>query len=500
MFLGIDLGTSGIKILLIDQDQKEIAAHTEKLTLSRPSLGWSEQDPEAWWRASCKALDYLAETHPQALSEVVAIGLSGQQHGAVLLDSKGEVLRPCILWNDSRAETECALFEMRFPQSRYITGNMAMAGFTAPKLLWVARHEPEIFARTSHILLPKAWLRYRMTGEMLEDMSDASGTLWLDTGKRIWSDAALEATGLSLKNMPDLCEGTDKAGKLKAEFAQRWGMKTQPIFAGSAGDNAAGAVGLGATNPGSMFLSLGTSGVLWATQNQFYPQTQSAIHSFCHTLPQRWHQMGVMLSAASALHWWSDICGLDEQTLLAELPDEINSPSPVLFAPYLSGERTPHHDARIRGGFVGLSHDTHRAQLTQAVIEGVGFAFRDALEGLRAASIGTMEADVIGGGSKSRIWVSLLSSILGIHLHRLRHGEHGGAFGAARLARLAYTNEDIETICTSPERLETLEPQQELQASYHMAYQRYRNLYPSLTPFNAEPHPITPHSAPIKIH
>lgn len=493
MFLGIDLGTSGIKLLLVNDKQEEVASHTEQLSVSRPYLGWSEQDPEAWWRATCKALDILAETHPKEISEIQGIGLSGQQHGAVFLDKHGHILRPCILWNDSRAETECTVFEMRFPQSRYITGNMAMAGFTAPKILWVARHEPEIFAKTAHILLPKAWLRYRMTGEMLEDMSDASGTLWLDTGKRIWSDAALEATGLSLHHMPDLCEGCDRAGTLKAELASRWGMKSRPIFAGSAGDNAAGAVGLGATEPGSMFLSLGTSGVLWATQNQFYPQTHSAIHSFCHTLPERWHQMGVMLSAASTLHWWSNICGLDEQTLLAELPDDIHEPSPVLFAPYLSGERTPYHDARIRGGFVGLSHDTHRAHLTQAVIEGVGFSFRDALEGLRAASVGTMEAEVIGGGSKSRIWVSILSSILGLKLHRLRHGEHGGAFGATRLARLAVSGEDIETLCTKPEHLETLTPQQDLQAAYHRSYQRYRNLYPSLTPFNAEPTTIIPH-------
>lgn len=483
MFLGIDLGTSGVKILLVDDQQREIASRTEKLTISRPHRGWSEQDPDSWWQALCRGLDYLHETVPQALADVQGIGLSGQQHGAVLLDADGAVLRPCMLWNDNRAETECTLFELRFPQSRLITGNMAMPGFTAPKLLWIARHEPEIFARIAHVLLPKAWLRYKMTGEMLEDMSDASGTLWLDTGRRLWSDAALEATGLSLKNMPDLCEGTDRAGKLALEYAKRWGMKAQPWFAGSAGDNAAGAVGLGAIHPGNMFLSLGTSGVLWATQDSFHPQMYSAIHSFCHTLPQRWHQMGVMLSAASCLNWWSGICGFDEQTLLKELPETVNGPSPVMFAPYLSGERTPYNDARIRGGFVGISHRTSRAMMTQAVLEGVAFAFRDALEGLRQASVRTQEADVIGGGSKSRLWVSILASVLGLNLHRLVHGEQGGAFGAARLARIAVTGEAIDSVCLSPERAETITPQPELQGAYHSAWQQYRKLYPALGPF-----------------
>lgn len=480
MFLGIDVGTSGIKALLVDANQQEIASHTEHLTVSRPHAGWSEQAPEDWWKATCRAIDSLKSQHPEAVAAIQGIGLSGQQHGAVLLDSAGEVLRPCILWNDVRSEAECVLFEERFPKSRQITGNIAMPGFTAPKLLWVARHEPEIFARVRHVLLPKAWLRYRMTGRMVEDMSDASGTLWLDVAKREWSVEALKATGLTLSNMPTLCEGTEPAGCLNRELADRWGMTSLPVFAGSAGDNAAGAVGLGAIRNGDAFISLGTSGVVWVTTNEFRPEHQSAIHAFCHAVPKTWHQMGVTLSAAASLAWWSKICGISERELLAELPERPTRPSSVLFAPYLSGERTPHNDGTIRGGFIGLSHDTSRAELTQAVLEGVAFSFRDALEGLKVSGSTVAEADVIGGGSRSPFWISVLASVLGLRLHGLAHGEHGGAFGAARLARIAATGESVESVCTSPERVSTTDPDPTLRLSYAEAYLRYRRLYPAL--------------------
>ncbi|MBF0870764.1 xylulokinase [Gluconobacter japonicus] len=480
MFLGIDVGTSGIKALLVDENQHEVASHTESLTVSRPHAGWSEQDPEDWWKAACRAIDKLHGQHPEAVAAIRGIGLSGQQHGAVLVDASGEVLRPCILWNDTRAEAECALFEERFPLSREVTGNIAMSGFTAPKLLWVARHEPEIFARIRHVLLPKAWLRYRMTGEMIEDMSDASGTLWLDVGKRAWSVEALKATGLTLANMPTLCEGTEPAGVLKEDLTHRWGMTSAPVFAGSAGDNAAGAVGLGAIRNGDAFVSLGTSGVVWVTTNEFRPEHQSAIHAFCHAVPKTWHQMGVTLSAAASLAWWAKVCGVTERELLAELPERPARPSSVLFAPYLSGERTPHNDGTIRGGFVGLSHDTSRAELTQAVLEGVAFSFRDALEGLTASGSVITEADVIGGGSRSPFWIAILASVLGLRLHSLAHGEHGGAFGAARLARIAATGESVESVCTPPERVSATDPVPELQNAYDQAYSRYRRLYPAL--------------------
>ncbi|WP_025824831.1 xylulokinase [Asaia astilbis] len=480
MYLGIDLGTSGIKAVLVDQHQNVIAAHTEKLTVSRPHPGWSEQDPQDWFEATLRALDALRISHPNELADVKGIGLSGQQHGAVLLDEEGAVLRPCLLWNDTRAESECSLFEHRFPLCRQITGNIAMPGFTAPKVMWVARHEPEVFAKVTHVVLPKAWLRFRMTGALIDDMSDASGSLWLDTERRLWSDAALEASNLRLASMPELREGTEPAGTLNADLAARWGMKSAPIFAGGAGDNAAGAVGLGAIHTGDAFLSLGTSGVVWVTTDSFHPGGNHAIHSFCHAVPNQWHQMGVTLSAAASLAWWSRVTGLDEKTLLAELPETPEAPSPVLFAPYLSGERTPHNDATVRGGFVGLTQDTTRAQMTQAVLEGVAFSFRDAVEGLAESGTIITQADVIGGGSRSPLWTSIIASVLGITLHRLANGEQGGAFGAARLARIAVTGEGVSAICLPPARVASIAPDERLTGPYRQAYARYRALYPAL--------------------
>lgn len=479
MYIGLDFGTSAVKALLVDETQQILATATANLTVSRPAPGHSEQDPAAWWQALLHAMDALKAERPTEIAAVQSIGLSGQMHGAVLLDRAGEVLRPAILWNDVRATAECAELEAALPNLRQRAGNMAMPGFTAPKLLWVRRHEPENFARTRKVLLPKAWIRYRLTGEMIEEMSDASGTLWLDVGARDWSDAALAATGLSRDAMPLLVEGNAPAGTLHPELAARWGMHRPPILAGGAGDNAAGAVGLGAIAPGSAFLSLGTSGVLFATTARFAPYPQAAVHAFCHALPQTWHQMGVTLSAAASLAWWAGVAGHSEAELLANLP-MLRSPANALFLPYLSGERTPHNDGTIRGAFAGLSHDTTRDTMTQAVLEGVAFSFRDCLDALAASGTHITEADVIGGGSRSPIWIGILASVLGITLHRLADGEHGGAFGAARLARLAATGEDPATICTPPRRIEAFAPNPDLAGAYAERLIQYRALYPAL--------------------
>lgn len=426
------------------------------------------------------AMDALVAAHPREMAGVTGMGLSGQQHGAVLLDGHGEVLRPCILWNDERAARECAVFERRFPRSRQVCGTIAMPGFTAPKLIWVARHEPDIFHATRHVLLPKAWLRYRLSGEMLEDMSDASGSLWLDVGQRQWSREALDATGLAPANMPALVEGTERAGWLDQDLARRWGMKTRPVIAGSAGDNAAGAVGLGAVGAGASFLSLGTSGVVWVTTDRFRPHPDGGVHAFCHTVPRTWHQMGVTLSAASSLAWWARTAGMSIADLLAELPAAVERPSPVVFLPYLSGDRTPHNDADIRGVFAGLSHDTTRADMTQAVLEGVAFSFRDVVDVLAQAGSAITQADVIGGGSRSALWVSILSTVTGLSLHRLAHGEVDGAFGAARLARIAVSGESVTAVCLPPQRKETVAPDPALGDAYHIQQARYRALYPAM--------------------
>ena len=476
MFLGFDFGTSAVKALLVDGTQTVVGSVSIPLDVQRPAPGYSEQDPEAWWSALGNAVDALRREHGAALSAVQGIGLSGQMHGAVLLDASGTVLRPAILWNDVRATAECAALEQACPDLRAITGNIAMPGFTAPKLLWVRRHEPEVFVRVRTVLLPKAWIRYRLTGAFIEDMSDASGTLWLDVGARDWSDAALAATGLSRAAMPRLVEGSAQAGVLRQDLAARWGLAQPPVLAGGAGDNAAGAVGLSAIRPGDAFVSLGTSGVLFATTDRFRPYPQAAVHAFCHALPGLWHQMGVTLSAAASLAWWAGVTGRTEAALLGELgmPPE---PSPALFLPYLSGERTPHNDGRVRGAFAGLSHETGRAQLTQAVLEGVAFSLRDCLHALAASGTVVGSADVIGGGSRSRTWIVLIASVLGIPLHRLADGEHGGAFGAARLGRMAATGESPEAVCLPPARAETIMPDPELAAAYASRIESYRSLY-----------------------
>ncbi|HJS87495.1 MAG TPA: xylulokinase [Acetobacteraceae bacterium] len=480
MFLGLDFGTSSVKALLVDGAQRVLASATRGLGVARPAPGHSEQDPQAWWDALLAVVDALRAERPREIAALRGIGLSGQMHGAVLLDRAGAVLRPAILWNDVRAMDECRALEQTFPALRAVTGNIAMPGFTAPKLLWVRAHEPATFARVSHVLLPKAWVRFRLTGEMIEDMSDASGTLWLDVGARDWSDRSLAATGLGRDSMPRLVEGNAPAGTLRLELAARWGIERPPVLAGGAGDNAAGAVGLGAIAPGSAFISLGTSGVLWATTGRFVPFPQAAVHAFCHALPQTWHQMGVTLSAAASLGWWAGITGQSESTLLAEV-GALRAPAPALFLPYLSGERTPHNDGAIRGAFAGLSHETDRAILTRAVLEGVAFSFRDCLDAITASGTVITEADVIGGGSRSRAWVAIIAAVLGIPVHRLAEGEYGGAFGAARLARLAVTGEAPEVVCTPPARVETILPEPNLADAYAERLARYRALYPALS-------------------
>jgi xylulokinase len=480
MFIGIDLGTSSIKSILIDGDGRLVATASESLQVSRPAPGHSEQDPESWYQATLAALDSLARQAPREMAGVRGIGLSGQMHGATLLDNAGEVLRPCILWNDVRSADECRELEAKLPDLGRITGNPAMPGFTAPKLMWVKKHEPQVFARLAKVLLPKAYLRYRLSGALFEDMSDAAGTLWLNVGKRAWSDAALAATDLSRDHMPGLVEGTAPAGTLRADLAKRWGMAKPPVIAGSAGDNAAGAVALGAINPGDAFVSLGTSGVLWATTAGFAPNPKAAVHAFCHCVPNTWHQMGVILSAASCLSWLSGVVGTAEPDLLKELGDRLDRPSSVLFLPYLSGERTPHNDADIRGTFSGLAHDTSRVVLTQSVMEGVAFAMRDCLEALRAAGTNLKSIDAIGGGARSRLWLEIIANVLDLPVNRLADSEVSGAMGAALLGRMAATSEAPAAVCKPPRRVETLEPRGALRDGYAQSFARYRKLYPAI--------------------
>jgi xylulokinase len=474
VYLGLDIGTSSVKGLLID-DGVALGAAVHPLTVQRPRPGYSEQDPEDWWTAVLSVVDQLRAARGREFGALQGIGLSGQMHGATLLDAQGRALRPCILWNDGRAVAECAEFSDAFPGQQDVTGNLAMPGLTAPKLLWVRRYEPDVFGKTALVLLPKAFVRLRLTGEAIDEMSDASGTLWLDVGKRRWSDAALAATGLSVRQMPTLVEGTAEAGRLRPEIAARWGLAHRPIVAGGAGDNAAGAIGLGAIAPGSAFLSLGTSGVLWATTARFAPNPASAVHAFCHALPDTWHQMGVILSAASCLSWWSKVAGRPEAELLGELGGKPLRPGRVMFLPYLSGERTPHNNADLRGEFVGLDHEVSRQDLTQAILEGTAHAFRDCLDVLGHAGTRIRHADVIGGGARSEYWVRVLASVLDIPLHVLEDSENGAALGAARLAWIAATGAAPDRIAAPPARLGTIDPDSALRASYSEHHVRFRN-------------------------
>jgi xylulokinase len=479
MYLGLDLGTSGVKALLIDGDQKVVGAGHAELEVSRPHPGWSEQEPSNWIRACEQAIAQLKSSHPWEVAAVRGIGLSGHMHGATLLDAADNVLRPCILWNDTRSHAEAAALDAdsRF---RAITGNIVFPGFTAPKLVWVKNNEPALFDKVAKVLLPKDYLRLWLTGEHISEMSDSAGTSWLDVAQRRWSVELLSATGLDEAQMPALVEGTQKAGGLRAALAEQWGMSSGIPVAGGAGDNAASACGMGTVGKGNAFVSLGTSGVLFAANAAYLPNPESAVHTFCHALPGTWHQMGVILSATDSLNWLSSITGKSAGELTGELGDALKTPGGVTFLPYLSGERTPHNDAAIRGVFAGLAHETGRRALTQAVLEGVAFAFRDSLEALKSAGTKLDRVTAIGGGSRSRYWLKAIAAALAIPVDIPADGDFGAAFGAARLGLIAATDADPLAVCTAPATEATVEPDASLADAFEAAYRRYRALYPAI--------------------
>ncbi|MBP2168967.1 xylulokinase [Erwinia toletana] len=475
MVIGIDLGTSGVKIVLLDAQGQVLASKTEKLSVTRPKPLWSEQDPERWWLATDKALQALAAE--QDLSQVQAIGLSGQMHGATLLDAQNRVLRPAILWNDGRSAAQCRELEQLVPHSRQITGNLMMPGFTAPKLLWVKQHEPAIFAQVAKVLLPKDYLRFRLTGEFASDMSDAAGTLWLDMAARDWDDTLLAACGLQRDQMPTLFEGNQITGQLSAQLAQRWGMATVPVIAGG-GDNAAGALGVGMYQPGQAMLSLGTSGVYFVVSDGFRSNPQRAVHSFCHALPDRWHLMSVMLSAASCLDWATQLTGCqDVPQLLAEAERAQSDVPPVWFLPYLSGERTPHNNPEAKGVFFGFTHQHGRPELARAVLEGVGFALAQGMDVLHATGVKPQAIMLIGGGARSPYWRQMLADISGQTLDYCTGGDVGPALGAARLALIALHPQQ-----PLAELLPALPPEQRHQPdlSRYQRYQQQREIFARL--------------------
>ncbi len=453
------------------------ATETARLEVSRPHPGWSEQHPSLWWECTEALLDNLATNHSGPMNAVRGIGLSGQMHGATLLDEADNVLRPAILWNDGRSDKEAAELS---EASQRVTGNIAMPGFTAPKLLWVERNEPEVFAKVRTVLLPKDYVRLRLTGDKASDMSDSAGTLWLETAKRTWSDEMLALTDLDRSAMPRLYEGSEVTGTVRQDLAARWGMRTDVVVAAGGGDNAASGCGVGAVAAGTGFISIGTSGVIFVTADHYRANPEGAVHAFCHAVPGTWHQMGVSLSAAGSLDWLARVLSLRASDLVGELGEHPSAPSTLRFLPYLSGERTPYNDVTVRGAFVGLDQSHGRRDLTQAVLEGVAFAFKDCFDVLTMPLKEPKQLIAVGGGSRSNYWLAVIATVLDLPIAVPVGGDFGAAFGAARLGLIAATGTDPFAVCTPPQIHETIEPIAALRQAYRDAHAMYRDLYPAI--------------------
>ncbi|WP_299726924.1 xylulokinase [uncultured Tateyamaria sp.] len=478
MFLGLDLGTSGVKALLVDGDGRAVGSADATYDVSNPAPGWSEQDPADWITGVTTALSALRAAHPQAFGAVQGLALSGHMHGAVLVDADGDVLRPCILWNDTRSFDQARTIDSA-ENAREISGNIVFPGFTAPKLAWVAANEPDIFACVARVMLPKDYVVWWLTGRYATEMSDAAGTAWLDVGARAWSDELLALGGMSAAQMPDLLEGSDVVGEVQSARAGLGLPATCKVIAGGA-DNAVAACGVGALGEGQGFVSLGTSGVVLSGRDTYAPLPASAVHTFCHAVPGRWYQMGVVLAATDSLNWLSRITGQSAQTLAAGAGEALQAPGPAKFYPYLSGERTPHNDAHVRAGFTGLDVATETADLTRAVMAGVSFALRDSFEALKATGAQLDTALAIGGGSRSDHWCAMLATTLNIPLERPAEGAFGAALGAARLAICGVTGAEPASIMTKPPIADIIHPQPDLVAAYDDAYRGFAAAYPTL--------------------
>ncbi len=468
--VGLDVGTTGVKALALSPEGDVLARAEESYELSTPHPGWAEQDPEDWWRAAERALDALG-------GEPAAIGLSGQMHGLVVLDDRDRVLRPAILWNDQRTEAECVEIEERVGLTRLIqlTGNRALTGFTAPKLLWLRRHEPTTFAQVAHVLLPKDYVRLRLTGEHAIDVADASGTLLFDVARRRWSQEMLEALEVDPAWLPRALESPEVSGETAAGI---------PVAAGS-GDQAAAALGVGVDRPGPVSVVLGTSGVVFAALPAFAADPQARVHAFCHAVPGGWHAMGVMLSAGGSLRWVRDVLGArggyDELTAAAE--EWPAGSEGLTFLPYLSGERTPHADPHARAAFAGLTLRHDRGALVRAVLEGVAYGLRDSLELLRELGVDPRDGRVSGGGARSELWLRILASVLGLPIRRTTADE-GSAYGAALLGGVAAgVFRDVhEAVAICVRLLDPVDPDPQWVDAYEHGYRRFQLLYPARRP------------------
>lgn len=488
-FLGLDISTTGAKALLIDADGAVVGTANTAISLQTPHPLWSEQDPEEWWQAMQRSIRTLLETSGITGESIAAIGLTGQMHGLVMLDRDGKVLRPAMLWNDQRTAAECDLIREKVGKERLIqiTGNDALTGFTAPKILWVQRNEPAVYALCEQVLLPKDYIRFRLTDTYATDKAGAAGTLLMDVRQRDWSDEVLTALQIPKTWMPKTFEGTAITGSITAEIATQTGLAAGTPVVGGGGDQAAGAVGVGAVEPGIVGLVLGTSGVVFASTGEPFIEKNGLLHAFCHALPDAWHLMGVMLSAAGSLQWYRDTLApkMNFDDLLK--PAEVISPGAggLFFLPYLTGERTPHPDPYARGGFIGLTRSHTQAHMTRAVLEGVAFGLRDGMELVKGAGLGDIrQIRVSGGGAKSPLWRQILADVLDAELVTVNTTE-GGAFGAAILAAVGFGNwPDVPTACAETiQVLDTTRPNPEAVKEYAAVYPLYRELYPALKGF-----------------
>ncbi len=487
LVLGLDVSTTATKAVLMDADGAVRAVAASGYGFQTPRPLWSEQDPALWWDGAVAAVRGALAEAGVAGDAVDAVGLSGQMHGLVALDADGETLRPAILWNDQRTEVECDLIRELVGRERLIavTGNDALPGFTAPKLLWVRQHEPDIWSRIAHVLLPKDFVRLRLTGGYAVDRADGAGTLLFDLAERDWSGEVVEALGVDPSWLPETYEGTDVTGWVSEPAAAATGLRSgTPVVAGG-GDQAAAAVGVGAVVPGVISISLGTSGVVFVTTEGPVIEPHGLLHAFCHAVPGRWHVMGVMLSAAGSLRWFRDTVApdIDFAQLIEEAADVPAASDRLLFLPYLSGERTPHPDPLARGAFVGLTLRHARPHLTRAVLEGVAFGLRDSLELMRSVGLPSSgQARATGGGSRSRLWRQILADVLETTVATTSATE-GAAQGAAMLAAVgAGWFETVEDACRAWVRVDDGTVPSEDTARYRDAYARYRELYPALAP------------------
>ena len=485
-FLGLDISTTGSKALLMDGHGQVAAVASSPHTLQTPRPLWSEQDPGEWWSASSLAIHQVLLKANIKGDTVAAIGLTGQMHGLVLLDELGNVLRPAILWNDQRTQAQCDEIHRRVGKEKFIriTGNLALPGFTAPKILWVAQNEPEVYARARHVLLPKDYIRYKLTGEFAMDKADGSGTVLFDLMSRDWSDEVLSALGIPREWMPPTFEGPVFTGQVTSTAAELTGLRVgTPVVAGG-GDQSAQAVGVGAVKPGVVAVTVGTSGVIFATTPTPLIEPEGRLHAFCHAVPGMWHFMGVMLSAAGSLQWYRDTLapGMDFEELLREAESVPAGCEGLLFLPYLSGERTPYADPLARGAWVGLTLRHNRGYLTRSLIEGVSFGLKDSFTLIQKAGLGDIrQVRASGGGVKSSLWRQILSSVLEAELVTVNTTE-GAAFGAALLAGVgAGAWNDIAAACESVVKIDSITlPDPAQVETYRKAYPKFRQLYPAL--------------------